>query len=868
MPYGGLSPEYMDGFMANEFQKVLIFVSGVKNLEFKSVQGLSLMKLTFYPGTDMAQAQAELATQVSRAMAFLPSGAVPPQVVRFDAGAQPVGQLVFESSERSTGEIQSLVISRIRPSFVNIEGVSAPAPFGGNARTMVINVDPDAMQAYGLTADEVMAAIGRNNFPSPAGNVNIGDKNYMTPVNTLELDAQDFLNTPLKTGAGPTVFIRDIATVEDASDKTTAYALVNGQRTVYLPVIKKSSASTLAAIKNLKSALPMFREILPEDVSVEFVFDQSDYIENALTNLLHEGILGAILTGLMVLLFLGDRRGALIVVLTIPIALLSAVLMLYLLGQTINIMTLSGLALAIGILVDEATVTIENIHQHFEKEKSRPRAILDALFEISVPKLLILLCILAVLIPSFIMSGIPRDMFMPLSIAVGAAMVASFLASQTFVPILANWLMKKRTPEAKPAENPGKFDRFKMGYLRWIDRLSKHPLRIAGVYAPIALLIAGLLFYHIGTDILPAANSRDIQLRIKAPAGTSLETTEQFVKAVEQKIQAEIAPAKLEITSAFVGMHSPNTPINPIFLFTGGSHEAVLQFTVPRELNTPVSALKKQLREALLTGFPNLQFSFEPMELVEKIMGQGYDTPIAIEILGKNLEEINAYATKVRDRLSRQTYLKDVHLNEPIAYPGISIDVDRERVAQLGLSMREVSAALTTATSSSRFVNKNVWVDPRSGLVFQVQMQLPEASVSSLNDLKRLPLKGSIPGPVLDDVADLKQTGQPGQVNRKGPHRFMTLTANIEGVDLGTAASRVQRILDEMEQPPRGYRVQMAGQVNVLKDTLSGLQAGLLIAVVVIFLMLSAYYQSFRTSLVILSVVPAVVVGGSSVSQF
>lgn len=860
MPYGGLSPSYMDGFMANQFQKVLIFVGGVKNMEFKSVQGMTLMKLSFYPGTDMAEAQGEIAAQVSRAMAFLPPGAVPPQVVRFDASAQPVGQLVFESPSRSISEMQNLAITRIRPSFVTVPGISAPAPFGGNARSMVIDVDPAQMKAYGLTADDILGALTKNNFPSPAGNVEIGDVNYMAPVNTLGKGPEDFMNTPITTGSGPAVFVKDVAKVEVAADKTTGYALVNGERTVYLPVIKKAGASTLAAINNLKDALPRLQESLPEDVKLNFVFDQSDYVQNSLNNLIVEGLLGAILTGLMVLLFLGDTRGALIVILTIPIAILSAVITLNLLGQTINIMTLSGLALSIGILVDEATVTIENIHQHFDKDKSKSRAILDALLEISIPKLLILLCILAVLLPSFMMVGIPKDMFMPLSIAVGAAMTASYLASQTFVPVLANWFMKEK-PKKHKQKKESRFDRFKMRYIEFIAKKEQYKSGIFMGYILIVLLFIGVLFKGIGTDILPPSDSKDLQLRIKAPQGTTLDKTEEYVRAVQNRIKEHIAPEKLKITSAFVGMQSPNTPINPIFLFTSGSQDAVLQFSLPQSLSRPVGELKNDLRRELNEKFPDLKFSFEPMELVEKILGQGYDTPISIEVLGRNLDQVKLYADKIVDKLKSQDYLADIQIDEPLDYPSLTINVDRKRVAQLGLTMKEVSSVLTSATSSSRFVNKNMWVDPNSGLVFQLQMQLRESEMNSLNDLRNLPLKSGKHSPILDDIADLKMKTEPGQVNRKGSNRYVTVTANTVNIDLGSATKKVSHILSEMEDPPRGYHKNMVGKVDVLNGTLSGLESGLLIAIVVIFLMLTAYYQSFKTSLVIMAVAPAVVAG-------
>lgn len=865
MPYGGLSPEYMDGFMANEFQKVLIFVSGVKNLEFKSVQGLTLMQLSFSPGTDMAQASAEVAMQVSRAMAFLPPGAVAPMVVRFDASALPVGQLTFESEQRSIGELQNLAIIRIRPMFVNIPGITAPAPFGGNVRTIVTNVDTELMQSYGLSAEEVTTAIARNNLPSPAGNVQIGDQNLMSPLNSMLKGPEELLNTPIREGSGPTVFIRDIATVVDGTDKTTTYALVNGKRTVYLPIIKKADASTLEAVKNLKEAMPMLEAALPEDVKIDYVFDQSGYISQALSNLIHEGILGAILTGLMVLLFLGDKRGAFIVVLTIPIAILSAVTLLYLFGQTINIMTLSGLALAIGVLVDEATVTIENIHQHFEQKKPKARAILDALLEISLPKLLILLSILSVLTPSLMMNGIPKDMFMPLSMAVGFAMIASFLISQTFIPVMANWIMRNKHLEEgnKGKIAPTRFDKFRIRYLMLIRKWQRKIPLVTVIYTVlvISFIVGG--FTIIGTDIMPPSGTRDLQLRIASPQGTRLEKSEENMLAVKKLIEDEIGRDAVIISSAFVGMHSPNSPINPIFLFTAGSHEAVLQLSIDGDVfKESIEKLKEKIREKVAVQMPELSITFEPMEMVEKILSQGATTPIFVKVAGRNLQEANQYALKLKAEFQKVSSFRDVHIAEPIDYPSIKVEVDRELAAQFGLSMKEISQALTTATSSSRFTNKNLWIDPNSGLVFQMQVQVPEREMQSLNDLKALPLKAGTARPVLEDVAEVSLGKQPGQVNRQGPNRFVTLVANTYNTDLGTAAKAVENALAKAGAPPRGIMVKTVGAIELLKDTLLSLQKGLLVAIIVIFLMLAAFYQSFKVSALLLSVVPAVI-GGS-----
>ncbi|HLW19854.1 MAG TPA: efflux RND transporter permease subunit [Cyclobacteriaceae bacterium] len=864
MPYGGLSPEYMDGFMSSNFQKILIFVTGVRDMEFKSVQGLTLMKLSFYPGTDMAQASAEVSTSVSRAMAFLPAGAVTPMVVRFDASALPIGQLVFESDQRSIGELQNLAITQVRPMFVNIPGITAPAPFGGNARTVVTDVDPKLMHAYGLNAEEVITAIAGSNSPSPAGNVQIEDLNYMSPVNSLAKGPEELLNTPIRKGNGPTVFVRDIATVTDGTDKNTAYALVNGKRTVYLPIVKKADASTLDAVNNLKAALPMLEAALPEDVSIDYVFDQSGYIAQSLSNLVHEGILGAILTGLMVLLFLGDRRGALIVVMTIPISVLSAVILLYLFGQSLNVMTLSGLALAIGVLVDEATVTIENIHQHFETGKPKQKAILDALLEISLPKLLILLSVLAVLTPSLMMLGIPKDMFMPLSMAVAFAMIASFIASQTFIPVMANWMMKNKHVDLNHKEKPiyGKFDRFRIRYKMLVRKWQRKTPVVSVMYVIVVSVVIWAGINSLGTDIMPPSGTRDLQIRIEAPAGTRLEKTEEYVLAVERLIRDEVGEGGVAISSAFVGMHSPNSPINPIFLFTSGSHDSVLQFSIDGDVyEESIDELKETIRRLIREHYPELKITFEPMELVEKIMSQGATTPVSIKVAAKSLSEANQYALKIKKELEQVPSFRDVHIAESIDYPTLSVEVDRELAAQFGLDMKEISQTLTTATSSSRYTHKNLWVDPKSGLTFQMQVQVPENGIQSINDLKALPLKSGAARPILEDVAQVSFSTQAGQVNRQGPNRFVTVVANLHDTDLGSASLEVDKAIAAAGEPPRGLMVSVVGAIDLLKETLANLQTGLLVAITVIFLMLAAFYQSFKISGVILSILPAVIGG-------
>src|SRR5579872_1941656 len=514
-PYGGFTPDQMETYFGKQYVNLLLYVGGVKSIESRNIQGLTLMKLTFYEGTNMAQAASEVTGYIQRAQAQFPNGSQPPFILRFDASTLPVGQLVLSSPIRSNNELQDLANVYVRASFTSVPGLVSPAPFGGNARSVVIKVDPALMREHNLTPDQIVAALRINNQPTPAGNVRIGDLNYFTPANTTIVNVKDFENIPIYTGGVQNIYLKDIAKVEDGADITVGYALVNGKRSVYLPITKAAEASTWEVVQNLKKAIPRFQAQLPEDVKLSYEFDQSTYVINAVKDLLSEGAIGAILTGLMVLLFLGDVRGASIVIITIPICVISGVLFLHLCGQTINIMTLSGLSLAIGIFVVKDTATTENIHQHLSMGKPKSLAIWDACREIAFSKLLILFCILAVFAPAFTMTGIPGSLFLPLSLAIGFSMITSYLMAQTFVPVLANWIMKRHkrkdgkifasddeefrasgltaADEASAAEEKHKllehgtgeggketrFDRFRKRFVRFLDRLMPFRLAIA-----------------------------------------------------------------------------------------------------------------------------------------------------------------------------------------------------------------------------------------------------------------------------------------------------------------------------------------------------------------------------------------------------
>ena len=485
-PYSGMDPSQMEGYLTYYYEYHFLYITGIEHVESRNIQGASLMKLVFHPDTDMSRAMAEVVGYVNRARSFMPPGTVPPFIMRFDAGSVPVGQLVFSSPTLSPGEMQDIALNRVRPIFATLPGVSAPPPFGGNQRSIVISVDPEKMRAYRLSPEEVVSAVNRASTVLPSGNVRTGNLLRIASTNAaLGADLQELLDTPIRLGSGPTVYLRDVGTIQDATDIVVGYAHVNGRRTVYIPVTKRADASTIEVIDRVKAALPQMRAVadaVAPDVMIDFAFDQSPYVINAINGLVREGLLGTLLTGLMVLLFLRDWRSALIVITTIPFALLASVVCLWVSGQTINIMTLGGLALAVGVLVDESTVTIESIHTHRAAGLSRPRAALEASRKTALPRLLAMLSILAVFVPSFFMAGTARQLFVPLSLAVGFAMISSYLLSSSLVPVLSTWLMRA----GHGSEEKGLVRAAYGAYLKFVLRL-RWPL--LGAYAAGRVLV-------------------------------------------------------------------------------------------------------------------------------------------------------------------------------------------------------------------------------------------------------------------------------------------------------------------------------------------------------------------------------------------
>jgi multidrug efflux pump subunit AcrB len=725
----------------------------------------------------------------------------------------------------------------------------------------VINVDPEKLHAYGLSPDNIVQALTTGNSIQPAGNVNVGTTNALVTTDSTVTQINDLLNIPLHPGSGASVYMRDVGSVKDTSDVLAGYALLNGKRTVYIPVTKRPDASTITVVNEVRQNIERFQSLVPQDIKITYEFDQSQYVRAALLSVLREGLIGAGLTGLMILLFLGDWRSSLIVVITIPFALLTAVVLLRLAGQTINIMTLGGLALAVGVLVDEGTVLMENTHVHLAQGKSKAQSVLAASREVAIPRLLAMLCVLAVFLPSFFMTGAAQSLFVPLSLAVGFSMGASYLLSSSLVPVMANWILKQ---ESKEAEHQGgeRFGRFQKRFQDVLERIMKFPKLLLGAYAVVAVLTIVLVGPALAEEIFPSSASTQFRLRVDAPDGTRVAVTEALVQKVLAAITEEAGADNLDLTLGYVGAQPSSYPINTVFLWTSGPQQAIINVGLKSGASISLRNLEQSLRQKLPQEFPGTHFSFDPGDLISQTLNFGAPSSAEVAITGPQYADVQSYANRVEQELAKVQELRDVEFEEPLRYPTFSVHVDRVLAGQLGATANDVGAAIVSATASSRFIAPNYWRDLKSGVSYQVQVQVPQPAMTSLKDIQTIPVNSSTgTHPLLSQVAEVQSTTVPGELDRQNGLWMIIASANVGNSDFARAAKEIDRAIAKAGQAPRGVTTQIRGQVSALKQIFTELVIGLALAVVVILLLLTANFQSLRLALIVISSAPAVLVG-------
>ena len=906
-PYGGMNPGQMEGMLTNYYEYHFLYVSGIHHVESKNVQGMALMKLYFHPDTDMAQAMSEVVAAVNRSRAFMPPGTVPPFVTRLDTGSAGIGYFVLSSESRSIKEIQDLATMRVRPMFASVPGMSALPSFGGNQRSIVVTVDPEKLRGQGITPEQITEVVNAGNAVTPGGNLRIGDRLYAVDTNVMvgANPVKELGQIPVKLGEHP-VLLRDVATVTDGADVTVGYVLVNGKRSVYLLVTKRPDASTISVVNGLKAKLPEMRNAVPEDVRIEFVFDQSPIVTNAVWGVAAEGLVGALLTGLMVLVFLRDWRSVIVVVLNIPLALCAALFGLWVAGQTVNLMTLGGLALAVGILVDEATVEVENIHTQMLRYQAVARAVRRGNQETAVPRLLAMLCILAVFIPSFFMDGAARELFVPLALAVGFAMIASYLLSSTFVPVVCVWLLKPVPGHV--AGTVGRFGRFQNAYEAVVARVVHHRRLVVLLYLVAAGGLVFALYSHLGTAVFPPTDQGQFLLRMKAPTGTRIERTEELAQEAARLIDEEVGPGGVDMSLGYVGMFPSTYPVQGVYQWSSGPEEVLLRVGLKPGSGVRTEDLKERLRTRLDAGLKKsladrwkddglppeqidarlrgLRLSFEPGDLVSEVMSFGSPTPVEVHVSGPSMAANLEYAGRVRERMAAIPELRDLQVGPAQDYPTIDITIDRVRAATLSLTAGGIGKALIPAVASSRFMNPTYWRDPTSGQAYIVQVQMPPPAMNSTTEIGIIPVRaanndgrplpngsgygsgssamnGAAAGGTvyLRDVAVIRETVTPEEIYRYNMRRAVSITANVATPDLGKVRRRVQQAIAEAGEPPQGVLVDVRGQLDTLRLVQSSLSRGLLAAVLAIFLLLLAYFQSIRLALVSVAAIPATLGG-------
>jgi multidrug efflux pump subunit AcrB len=844
LDYIGMSPDQIEGFIVNQLELYFQYVDGIRDIDTRNIQQVALCQLSFFPGTDMGQAMAQVVAMSDRAMSWMPKGTLPPMIMRMDSGSVPVGYLVFESEITSLGALGDLAQNIIRPLVQKfVPGTVAISPFGPNMRSIIINIDPNKLQDFNLDPQEVVDAVATGNRIIPAGNIYVKDSMPVVSNNATVVDVQRLGDIPLKTGRN--VYLRDVATIQDDTDITYGYALVNGNKSAYLPIIKKDTGSTLTVVADVHKSMQLFRDAVPKDVTVNFEFDESPTVVAAVESVATEGLIGAGLTGLMILLFLRDLRSVIVVVTTIPLSLLGSLVGLWVTGNTINIMSLGGLALAIGILVDMATVTIENIHVQMRGTPKIATAVLRSNRATAVPILLALLCILSVFVPAFIMEDPLGSLFMPLTLAVGFAMIVAYLLGSTFVPILCVSLLKYHRGHGD--DPPGLFDRFLRHYGRAVSWLVRARWLVVPAYLGVCGLILWGLGLQLGRELFPQIDSGQFVLRFRPPPGSNFELTRQMAVKCLKEIEEEAKPENIAITMGYVGQVAPNFGIDNMVLFMRGPDDGQVRVALRDGSRIRLAEFREHLRKVLPDrvlpwlvarleqgGLARVEaerqaqlstFGFEPGDIVTKVMSFGSLTPIAVRVVGTDLVTVRSQGAKIAGMMKRIPYLRDVQFEQTLDYPTVEVNIDREKAGLSGARVDDVAHALVMATSSSRFTNLNYWVDVKTGFDYLVQIQVPPLRMEKAEDVEILPLQAvnSVVNLMVRDVATVRKSVRPGEFDRSTSQRYLTLTANVEGEDTGRASRQVAQAIDAAGEPPRGVRVEKMGQLPPMNEMFQAL---------------------------------------------
>lgn len=877
--YTGLPPDQMSGRIVTPFQRALTTtVNDIEHIAANSYNGVGIIKIFFQPNVNINTANAQVTAIAQTMIKQLPAGATPPLILNYSASTVPIIQLALSGEGLTEQNLADLGINQLRTPLVTVPGAAIPYPFGGKQRQIQIDLVPNALQALGLSGQDVALALAAQNLITPVGTQKIGNFEYVIQLNNSPLKIEELGNLPIKAVNGAMVYIRDVATVRDGNPPQINIVHVDGARSVLMMVLKAGSISTLDIIAGIKQKVIEVKDALPPTLKVAFIGDQSIFVRGAIAGVAFEGILAAALTSIMILLFLGSWRSTLIIAISIPLSVMGSITMLSLIGETLNIMTLGGLALAVGILVDDATVTMENINWHLEQGKDVEPAILDGADQIATPAFVSMLCVCIVFVPMFFLTGVSRFLFVPMAEAVMFAMIWSFILSRTLVPTMARYMLQRHPHDAQgnplpPAttNNPlvkfqrafeARFEKVRAGYREILATvLGRRPLFIVGFLAFIGASF--LLVPFLGRNFFPAVDTGQILMHVRNQVGTRVEESANRLADIQKSVRRIIPPSEIETIADNIGF--PISGINMTYNNTGliGSQDGDVSVKL-KPGHRPTEEYVRQLREQLPREFPGVTFSFLPADIVSQILNFGSPAPIDLQIRGANFAANYDYANNLLRKLRRIPGVADARIQQSPNNPGFNVDVDRTRAQYVGLTARDVTNSLVVNLAGSSQVAPTFYLNPDNGVSYSVVMQTPQYQIDSLNKLETLPI--SAPGvaspPILGGIADITRAASSAVVSQYDIQSLVQIFATTQDRDLGAVASDIQKAIDATaSEVPKGSSVVLLGQVQTMNSAFAGLLFGLLGAIVLIYLLIVVNFQSWSDPFVIITALPAALAG-------
>jgi multidrug efflux pump subunit AcrB len=869
--YNGLSSDEMEKRIISTTERVLTTtVNDIDHIESQSLNGVGVVKIYFHQNVKIDMAVAQVTAVSQTALRQLPPGTTPPLVIVFNASSVPIIQLSLSSKTLSEQQLNDYALNFVRVQLSTIQGAAIPYPYGGKQRQVTIDLNLPALQANDLTPIDVVNAVSAQNLILPSGTAKIGEQEYTIGLNGSPKTIDELNDLPVKTVNGTIVYMRDVAHVRDGFSPQTNVVRQDGVRATLLSVMKNGNVSTLQIIRDVKAMLPKIAATLPPDLTITPLFDQSLFVRAAIDGVNHEGAIASILTAMMILLFLGDWRSTLIVTLSIPLSVLSSIMILSAMGETINIMTLGGLALAVGILVDDATVTIENIDQHLERGKPLRQAILDGASQIAVPAFVSTLCICIVFVPMFMLSGVARFLFVPLAEAVVFAVLSSYVISRTLVPTLAMYLLKDHTTVAR-ASKPGFFKglqlKFEQGFLRVRDSYAnalQGILHHRGLFATVFLtfcLGSLALIPFLGQDFFPTVDAGQFRLHVRAKTATRIEETAKLSDEIETVIRREI-PGK-ELAGVLDNLGLPYSGINLSYSNAGtiGTADGEILVSLAKD-HQPTADYVRRLREVLPREFPGVEFFFQPADIVNQILNFGISAPVDVQIIGRDLAGNHALAVKIAEQIKTIPGAVDVHVHQLMNQPKIQITMDRSKAEKLGVSARDLASSLLISLSSSFQTSPAFWLNPANGVSYSVAVQAPQYSIDSLQDLENIPVHGRGSYQILGNLATFSRSAEQSIATHYNIQPTVDIFASVQDRDLGAVSRAIDRIVaDAQKELPKGSILTVRGQSKTMTESFTSLGFGLIGAVVLVYLLLVVNFQSWTEPFIIITALPGALAG-------